>query len=129
MNAAARRYAATQNQTASPERMLVLLMEAALRHIRTAASALERGERPKASEPLFKATEIVLELLATLDRARAPQLCEQLASVYEFVALRLTSAQNGGGAAPAREAERAFAPLAEAFAQAVAGQSAGAVAP
>ena len=37
----AQRYATTQNETASKERLMVLLFEAALRHIRTAATALE----------------------------------------------------------------------------------------
>jgi flagellar protein FliS len=120
MNAGARRYAATQTQTASRERTLVLLMEAALRHVRAGAAALEGGRRAQATGPLFKANQIVLELLATLDRAKAPALCDQLAAIYEFVALRLTRAQGNGDPALVREAERAFAPLAEAFAEAVA---------
>ena len=37
----ARLYAKTQNETASKERLMVLLFEAALRHMRAAAPALE----------------------------------------------------------------------------------------
>ena len=40
---AIRKYAQTQNETASKERLMVLLFEAALRHMRRAAVSLEGG--------------------------------------------------------------------------------------
>ena len=48
---AIRRYANTQNETASKERMMVLLFEAALRHMRRAAAALESGRSADAVRP------------------------------------------------------------------------------
>ena len=45
---------------------------------------------------------------------------ENLSSIYRFVATRLTSASITGNVQQAREAERAFAPIADAFVQAVA---------
>ena len=39
MNPIARRYAQAQRETASPERLLVLLFQAALRNMRTGAAA------------------------------------------------------------------------------------------
>jgi flagellar protein FliS len=119
MNPAARRYAQAQRETASPERLMVLLFEAALRNIRTGAAALESGRPAEAHPALTKASDIVVELHATLDRARAPELCDRLAEVYRFVCLRLSAAALSRDARAAREAERAFAPIAEAFAQAV----------
>ena len=119
MNPAARRYAQAQRETASPERLMVLLFEAALRNIRTGATALEHGRSPEATPALMKASDIVVELHATLDRSKAPELCDRLAEVYRFVCLRLSAAALSRDARAAREAERAFAPIAEAFAQAV----------
>jgi flagellar protein FliS len=119
MNPAARRYAQAQRETASPERLMVLLFEAALRNIRTGASALEAGRSAEATPALSKASEIVVELHATLDRAKAPELCDRLAEVYRFVCLRLSAAALSRDARAAREAERAFSPVAEAFAEAV----------
>jgi flagellar protein FliS len=119
MNPAARRYAQAQRETASPERLMVLLFEAAVRNIRTGAAALDAGKVPEATRALTRATDIVVELHATLDRSKAPELCDQLAEVYRFVCQRLGAAALSRDARAAREAERTFTPVAEAFAQAV----------
>jgi flagellar protein FliS len=116
---AIRKYAQTQNETASKERLMVLLFEAALRHMRRAAVSLETGRAVEAGTPLNKAGDIVAELLATLDHSRAPQLCRQLSDVYIFVADRLIAAGGSKNPVAVREAERVFAPIAEAFSQAV----------
>src|SRR5258708_24688136 len=105
------RYRTLQSETASPQRLLVLLFEAALKHARAGAQALEKGDRAAAVPSLTKASDIVAELEATLDPTHAPALCANLSSVYRFVATRLTSAAITGSAKAAREAERAFAPI------------------
>jgi flagellar protein FliS len=119
MNPAARRYAQAQRETASPERLMVLLFEAAVRNIRSGAAALDAGKVAEATRALTQATDIVVELHATLDRSKAPELCDQLAEVYRFVCQRLGAAALSRDARAAREAERTFTPIAEAFAQAV----------
>ncbi len=119
-------YAQTQQQTASKERLMVMLFEAALKHMRQGALHLEGGQAEAAVTPLTKASDIVVELMATLDRPRAPELCDSLFSVYEFVALRLTRASLMKDAVAARDAERAFAPLVDAFQTAVAQTAQGA---
>jgi flagellar secretion chaperone FliS len=116
---AVQRYAQSQAETASPERLTVMLFEAALRHMRSGAAALEAGRPGEASGALARAGDIVVELHATLDVARAPELCRQLGEVYRFVCLRLLHGSLRRDPGPVREAERAFAPLAEAFAGAV----------
>ncbi len=120
MNPAARRYAQAARETASPERLMVLLFRAALRHIRGGASALEAAREREGSRSLLEACDIVLEILATLDRSKAPELCDRLAKIYRFVGQRLSAAALSRDARAAREAERAFAPIAEAFEVAVA---------
>jgi flagellar protein FliS len=117
---AIRKYAQTQNETASKERLMVLLFEAALRHMRRAAASLEGGRTVEAGPALNKAGDIVAELLATLDHTRAPQLARQLSDVYIFVADRLINAGGSKNPVAVREAERVFAPIAEAFSTAVA---------
>lgn len=120
MSAAAFRYANTQNETASKERLMVLLFEAALRHIRTGAQALEARRARDAFNPLMRASDIVTELLTTLDRSKAPELCERLADLYGFVNGRLLRAVATQDATPAREAERVWKPLVDGFRGAVA---------
>ncbi len=120
MNPAAHRYAQSQRETASPERLMVLLFQAALKNIRTGAALLTSGQTAEGARALLKASDIVVELHATLDRAKAPQLCDQLADVYRFVCNRLNAAALSRNVRAAHEAERVFTPIAEAFEAAVA---------
>jgi flagellar secretion chaperone FliS len=115
----ARIYARTQNETASKERLMVLLFEAALRHMRTAGPALAAKQYRDATTAIGKASNIVNELLGTLDRNKAPELCDHLASVYTFVADRLIKALTDRDPKWVKEAERAFEPIATGFAEAV----------
>ena len=126
MNPAAVRYAQSQRETASPERLMVLLFQAALRNIRSGAAHLASARFAEGTRALLKAADIVVELRATLDRPKAPQLCDQLGEVYHFVCTRLNSAALSRDVRAAREAERVFAPVAEAFEAAVASLQQGA---
>ena len=113
-------YRKMQAETASPQRLMVLLFEAALRHMREGAQGLEAGDRSSFRQRFSKASQIVTELARTLDPQQAPELVEQLGKLYEFVARRLLTANLKADAKAAREAERVFAPIADAFSQAVA---------
>ncbi len=118
MNAAAR-YGSIQNETASRERLMVMLFEAALKHMRVGAAALESGQKLDGAKALLRATDIVSYLQRTLDHGRAPELCSNLAAVYTFVCSKLINSSSAHNAAAARDAERAFAPLADAFSEAI----------
>jgi flagellar protein FliS len=116
---AARRYSQAQAATASPERTMVLLFEAALRHIRGGAAALEGGRPADAGAALARASEIVAHLDATFDGARSPEFAGDLGRIYRFVCQRLLSASLHRDPVLAREAERALSPIADGFAAAV----------
>ena len=120
------RYVQAQSATASPERNMVLLFEAALRNIRTGAEALERGRAGDAGRLLQKAAEIVAALDGSFDADRAPALAKNLGSVYRFVCQRLLFAILRRDPGMAREAERVFSPIADAFSRAVSLVKAGA---
>ena len=90
-----------------------------VKDIRSGAAALEQGHPEQATTPLAKATDIVCELHATLDTQRAPELCQRLGDVYQFVMARLLQATTSREASFAREAERAFALIVEGFQGAV----------
>lgn len=117
---AARAYAKATSETASKERLMVLLFEAALRHMRVAAGHLEGNRAGEALPLLTKASDIVTELASTLNPDANPALAESLGDLYLFVAQRLAMASFSKDAAQVREAERAFAPVVEGFQQAVA---------
>jgi flagellar secretion chaperone FliS len=117
---AARKYGNVQAETASPQRIMVLLFQTALRHIRMAQVCFKSGKRAEGVTLCTKACDIVIKLHATLDTRFAPDLCQTLASLYQFTCARLLRASTTGSAVAAHEAERAFAPLADAFEGAVA---------
>jgi flagellar secretion chaperone FliS len=113
----ASRYKSVQVNTASPERVMVMLFEAALRHIRNGRTGLQT-KQPGAPALLQKAAEIVAELQGTLKPQEAAQaLCDELRELYGFVIGRLALAVVHQNARYALEAEKAFTPIAEAFIQ------------
>ncbi len=117
---ATRAYARASQETASKERLMVLLFETALRHMRNGATLLDQQQPTDALKLLTKAADIVTELAATLDAKRAPELAETLGELYRYVAERLAHAGVFRDANAARDAARAFAPVVEGFQQAVA---------
>ncbi|MEW5847936.1 MAG: flagellar export chaperone FliS [Myxococcota bacterium] len=116
---AARRYVVTQSQTASRERLLVMLLHAAQRNLRAAATALESGPHGVAAPALERSSAIIQELLSTLDHRTAPELSAGLAAVYEFILQRITLAMASRNVCYVHEAERAFNPIAAGFEEAV----------
>jgi flagellar protein FliS len=120
MVAAANRYVTVQNNTASKERLMVNLFQTALRHIRAGGRDLEQKRLAAGNRALDKAAQIIGYLHGTLKREAAPGLVDNLGEIYTFTAARLCRAIATGNAADAKEAERAFAPIAEGFTEAVA---------
>jgi flagellar protein FliS len=116
---ALRKYAKTQTETASKDRLMVMLFEKALRDLRLGAEHLEQSRAGEAVYPLTRASDVVLYLRGSLDESIAPQLVDKLKDLYGFVAARATLAAVRRDLKLAREAERVFAPIAAAFAQAV----------
>jgi len=96
-------------------RLAALLLETALRHIRAGAAAMEAGREEAAGASLREAARIIIDLHAALDPDASPALAGALAPVYRWVCFRLKDATLLHDAAAAREAERAFEPLADAF--------------
>jgi flagellar biosynthetic protein FliS len=114
-----RAYTNANVNTASAPRIMMTLFETALRCMRTARGAYEKGDYRTGGDSAERAATIVLGLQATLKHEMAPALCEQLDSVYGFVLARLTLAIGNTSARHMEEAERVFRPVVEAFDQAV----------
>lgn len=117
---AAHRYVDVRNTTASKERVLVMLLETGLRHMRGATRLLEAKDRRAATPLLQKAIDIVLALQSTLKPEVAPKMVDDLIHLYTFTATRLGRALTTGNPVDVRQAERAFAPIVDGFTQAVA---------
>lgn len=118
-----RTYTNATVNTASAPRIMMTLFETALRCMRTARGAYEKGDYRTGGDSAERAATIVLGLQATLKHELAPALCEQLDSVYGFVVARLTMAIGHTSAKHLEEAERVFLPVVEAYDQVVANET------
>ncbi len=117
-------YTNASVNTASAPQIMVSLFQAALRNMRTAVGAFDRGDAQTGSLMAEKAAAIVLGLQGTLKAEVAPDLCARLSDLYTFVACRLGMAGTKLSSQHVLEAEQVFAPIAEAFVQAAAISSA-----
>jgi flagellar biosynthetic protein FliS len=116
----ARRYQAVAQNTASRERLLVLLLQRAHALMEQTAVALENSEAKLADDALDKALAIVTELSDTLDPSKGQALCTALGEVYAFVIWKLVQARRSRSADDVRAAARSLRPIVEAFEAAVA---------
>ena len=89
---AAQQYTATSVETGSPARLVTMLYQGALRFIGEAEEAIGAGDVARKADRINRATRIVQELSNALDREAAPELCERLQALYEYVEYELLQA-------------------------------------
>ncbi len=85
-------YLRNQVLTASPEQLQMMLYDGAIRFARQGGEAIERGDIEASFNLLTRAQRIVLEMLNGLRPDANPDLCEKMASLYNFVYRRLVDA-------------------------------------
>ena len=89
---AAAKYLRTQVETASPEQLVTMLYDGALRFGDQAAEALGASDSEAFCEKLGRVQAIVLELSVSLDRAGGGEMAANLAALYAYVHARLIEA-------------------------------------
>lgn len=85
-------YKQNQVTTASPEKILIMLYDGAIRFIRQADAALAAGKRVEKLEAISKALGIIAELANTLDHKIGGEIAENLDALYHFMIRELTQA-------------------------------------
>jgi flagellar protein FliS len=78
--------------TATPGQVLIAMFDGALRFIAQARQGMVDGRPELKGENISRALNILAELAGTLDERYAPDLCEQLRSLYAYYAQRLREA-------------------------------------
>lgn len=86
-------YLATEVMTATPQKLQLMLIEAALRFGHQANRCWSEGRDEEAGEALVRCQQIVTELLCGLNPDNNPELVSRVASVYLFIFRSLTVAQ------------------------------------
>lgn len=90
--AVARKYRATQIESASPGQILLALYDGCLRLCRAAQLHIEEKDAAAKGMAIGRAVAILGELRGTLDHKAAPELCEQLDRLYLFFQEQLSLA-------------------------------------
>ncbi len=85
-------YRTNAIETASPEQLTLMCYDGAIRFMRRAGRALDRGDRADASYATGRAQAIVNELNVTLDMDAGGEIATNLRSLYLFVNRHLSEA-------------------------------------
>jgi flagellar protein FliS len=95
-----KKYKETSVLSASKEKVLLMLYEAAIKFIKKAIQACERKDIAERGINIGKAFDIVMELNNSLNHDMAPELTKNLEQLYMFVSEQLTQANIKGNPKP-----------------------------
>jgi|SRR5690625_2810180 len=95
------KYLQTKVQTATPEQLLLMLVDGAIKFCKLSIAAINRKDLTAANNALIRTQDIITELNVTLDRTT--ELAAELARLYEYFNHRLIEANTTKKAAPAEE--------------------------
>jgi flagellar secretion chaperone FliS len=94
------RYRQTEVETANPGRILITLYDAAIRFVRLAIQQINDGNAAAKGVTLGRAYAIIAEFIHALDHDRAPELCRNLESIYNFMLEQMSNANLQMDSAP-----------------------------
>jgi flagellar protein FliS len=114
------KYKVTSIQSASREKLLLLMYEGAIRFVKLAIEACEKKDIAARGLNIGRAFDIVLELNNTLDHKVGGDLTKNLEQLYMFMTEQLTQANIKGDPKPLRDVLRLLETLYEGWVQAVA---------
>jgi flagellar protein FliS len=103
--------------TASPERLLVMLVDRLVLDVRRAAAAQEAGDHASAGTNLIHAQEIVLELKSSL-KLDVWEGAQQLADIYTWLYSQLIKANTSRDVTVSQDCLKIIEPLAETWREA-----------
>ena len=119
MNAYSNNYRNNQIMTASPEQLLIMLYDGAIRFVRQAKLAIEDGRTADKAIAISKALAIITEFSNTLDYEVGGEIALDLSQLYDFLIRELSAVNARGDASRLGPIERVLLDLREGFAGAV----------
>ena len=94
------KYKSTQVTSASREKLLLMMYEAAIKFTKLAIRAAEEKKIAERCENIGRAFDIVLELNNTLDHKIGGEVAARLEQLYMFLTEQYTKANISGSAEP-----------------------------
>lgn len=112
---AADAYVTNAVMTASPTKLVALLLDGAVAAIDRGCRNVEAGDAAGARTAFMKAWDIVAELRATLDVENGGDVAEKLYALWSFTLTKLVEAKIDGDTAKAREARAVVITIRDGF--------------
>lgn len=113
------KYKKTSVQSASREKLLLMMYEAAIKFTKRAMIACDEKDIAGRGKNIGKAYDIVMELANTLDHKVGGEIANNLEQLYMFMTERLTKANITGDKAPLEEVLQILNTLYEGWVQAI----------
>jgi flagellar secretion chaperone FliS len=119
MKNAYQKYKQTSIQSASREKLLLMLYEGAIKFLKLSITAAENKNIADRGMNIGRCYDIILELNNTLDHKVAPEIAKNLEQLYMFITDKLTQGNISGDPKPLREALKVLETLYEGWVKAV----------
>jgi flagellar protein FliS len=100
----AQNYLRTKVFTATPEQLQLMLYDGALRFGEQARVALEQKNFEQSYNMISRVQKIITEMHSSLKPAAAPELCQKMAALYNYIYRKLLEANLEHTIAPLDEA-------------------------
>ncbi|MFT5702476.1 MAG: flagellar protein FliS [Desulforhopalus sp.] len=112
-------YYQTQVSTASPEQILIMLYDGAIRFTRQAIIGVEEGKPEMRRHGISKSLAIISEFARTLDHKIGSHFAEDLDALYNFMINELTEANIGNDVEKLKVVETLLVDLRGTWAEAI----------
>ena len=115
MNAYSNSYRNNQIMTASPEQILIMLYDGAIRFVRQAKQAIEENRPGDKAQAINRAVAIITEFSNTLDYEVGGELALELSQLYDFSVRELSAVNARSDAGRLEPVEKILLDLREGF--------------
>lgn len=112
-------YKSTHFETATPEKILLMLYDGAIRFLTIAANAMGDQQMETAHNNLLKGEAIIIELMSVLDMEVGGEIARNLFSLYDFMYHHLVKANLQRDPSPVREVIELLTDLRKTWAEAI----------
>lgn len=119
MNPYMQQYQQNQIATASPEQILLMLYDGAIRFTRLAMEGVETGNTAQKNHGISKTMAIVAEFSNSLNREIGGNIADDLDALYDFMIRELTSANVHGDIEKLKNVEKLLVDLRATWGEAV----------
>ncbi|WP_319548159.1 flagellar export chaperone FliS [Desulfogranum marinum] len=119
MNGYTNQYFANTVNSATPEQLMLMLYDGAIRFLNLAVQAIDNKQIDKRAYNINKASAIISEFAATLDHSQDAGLAENLDALYSYMLTRLLDGNLKNDTEPLEEVKTMLADLRTTWAQAI----------